>query len=669
MATPKRTITVRILGIALLIMMVVGTGPSSVASRANQAVEGLFTDSATETAVPRPHDPTIVRTRLVNINYDLLGAADCPPEDESQIASLLILNLFEDVVFTALLDRAEVSSSSSFSWIGHLEEVEYSQVILIVKDRMMVGNIAMPEAFYQVRYAGNGVHSIYEIDQAAFPPEAEPLPVDTSQAGFVGATDRPMADDGSIIDVMVVYTADARVGAGGTTAMQLLIDLAIAETNQSYQNSLITQRLNLVHREEVSYTESGDIDTDLGRLTNSSDGYMDNVHTLRDTHLADVVSLTVENGGGYCGIAWMMGTVSPSFESSAFSVIMRTCATGYYSFGHELGHNMGARHDWYVDDTVGSPYTYNHGYVNAPDLWRTIMAYNSECEDQGASCTRLQYWSNPDVTYGGDPLGVPEGTSTACTEGNLSNPPCDADNRKTLDNTAYTVANFRSWPPLDHLVFLPLVMKNYGAAAGWVTIVSEDFEGAFPGPWDVDGYDGYWWGRRNCRPYQGSYSGWAVGGGPNGAALACGSNYPNDAESWMIYGPFSLVGATAADLQFKLWLKTQSGYDGVCRLASTNGAMFYGWCSSGDSGGWIDMVLDLSNVPTLGNLLGQPEVWVALVFDSNYTVNYSEGGYVDNIVLRKYMSASGPVPPAIGLESVPDGAEIADIPRMMVREE
>jgi hypothetical protein len=233
----------------------------------------------------------------------------------------------------------------------------------------------------------------------------------------------------------------------------------------------------------------------------------------------------------------------------------------------------------------------------------------------------------------------------------------------------YTTSLWR-W---THRIFLPLVMKNYGAAAGWVTIVSEDFEGAFPGPWIVDdnepGYGEYCWGKRNCRPYQGGYSGWGVGGCADGASLACDNDYPNYTESWMVYGPFSLVGATAADLQFRLWLNTELNYDGVCRHGSTNGTTFYGTCTSGDSGGWVDKVLDLSNVPTLGNLLGQPQVWVALVFDSDSTINYSEGGYVDNVVLRKYMSASGAVPPAIGLESVPDGAEITDIPRMMVREE
>ena len=41
------------------------------------------------------------------------------------------------------------------------------------------------------------------------------------------------------------------------------------------------------------------------------------------------------------------------------------------------------------------------------------------------------------------------------------------------------------------------------ALDGWTTIVSEDFEGAFPGPWVVDdavpGYGEYYWAERDCR--------------------------------------------------------------------------------------------------------------------------------------------------------------------------
>ncbi|MBE9509023.1 MAG: hypothetical protein IMY86_13365 [Chloroflexi bacterium] len=221
-------------------------------------------------------------------------------------------------------------------------------------------------------------------------------------------------------------------------------------------------------------------------------------------------------------------------------------------------------------------------------------------------------------------------------------------------------------------VYLPLVLRIYPPPSNWVTIISEDFEGSFPGSWSVSDSNGasygeYYWGKRNCRPYAGSYSGWGVGGGANGASLSCGSNYPNNARSWMVYGPFSLADATDGDLSFKLWLNTELGYDSVCRWASINGSDFYGTCTSGDSSGWIDRVLDLKDVYILGNLMGQPNVWVALYSYSDSSVTRSEGGYVDNVVLRKYASAAGMKPPAMsGVAPDPGNAQIVDIPTMMI---
>jgi len=158
---------------------------------------------------------------------------------------------------------------------------------------------------------------------------------------------------------------------------------------------------------------------------------------------------------------------------------------------------------------------------------------------------------------------------------------------------------------------------------------------------------GYIWGKRDCRPFAGNYSGWGIGGGSSGSSLSCGSSYPNNVDTWMVYGPFSLADATAADLSFQLWLNSESGYDEVCRYASIDNVDYYGSCTSGNSGGWIDRVLDLGSVYTLGSLIGQPAVWVALEFYSDGMINYPEGGHVDNILLRKCSYGSCMSSPAV----------------------
>jgi hypothetical protein len=318
-------------------------------------------------------DTTTIRQRFVYVETGLLSTND-----------QIFLNLFEDVSFVATLARVEKLSKGGIAWIGHIDSVQESEVTLISRGNQMAANIVLPGAFYQVRYAGKGVHVIKEIDQSKFPPEAHSIPVETEPSAeqWWGAN----ADDGSSIDVLVVYTEAAKNTVGGQTAMENLIDLAVTETNTGYANSLINQRLNLVHTAQVSYDETGfDWSQTLGRLQNTTDGYMDNVHTLRDAGKADEVVLIV-NDAAYqsCGIAYVMTTVSQSFESWAFSVVRYSCAIGYYSFGHELGHNMGSKHDRANSSSSGA-FPYSYGYQAPDESFRTVMAYN--CSGGGPRVT------------------------------------------------------------------------------------------------------------------------------------------------------------------------------------------------------------------------------------------------------------------------------------------
>lgn len=187
---------------------------------------------------------------------------------------------------------------------------------------------------------------------------------------------------------------------------------------------------------------------------------------------------------------------------------------------------------------------------------------------------------------------------------------------------------------------IPLL--NAPITAGYHTIMSEDFEGAFPGKWSVFDNNGftegeYYWWKRNCKPYEGSYGGWPIGGGFSGSTRGCGAGLPVNTDSWMVYGPFSLEGLIAADLRFKMWLDQPEGVY-LCRMASIDGSNFYGNCSTGNGygpTGWIDQVLNLTNVYTLGNLTGQSRVWIAIIFQDPYWGGSWEGSFVDNIVLRQ----------------------------------
>jgi len=159
-----------------------------------------------------------------------------------------------------------------------------------------------------------------------------------------------------------------------------------------------------------------------------------------DAVRADLVTLLVlDYNYTSCGIGYLMTTATLDFHVNAYTVVGEACATGYYSFAHEQGHNEGAHHDrWTVDDDLVL-YPYAYGFW----MWsttlsrythRTIMAYDCYAY-QGVSCTRVNYWSNPAVSYSGMPTGIAAGLTNA------------ADNHLTLNNTAPLVAKFRDGLP------------------------------------------------------------------------------------------------------------------------------------------------------------------------------------------------------------------------------
>lgn len=349
------------------------------------------------------------------------------------------MDLFETGKPTAMVRPSRVTLDGVQSWVGKLLDDTDSTVVAALNGEVLQANIRSEKyGYFQIRFLqdanGVAVHALREIDEAGFPDMHPPGFEDGGMVdnGDTGVNAQPAAqrdsaagDDGSNLDVMIVYTPAARAAVGGTTAMETLIALAATETNDSYTNSGVTPTMTVVATSEVSYTESGSFSTDLNRLVGQSDGYMDNVHALRDTYNADMVGL-LNNSTAYCGLASsIMAT-----EANAFQVTYHGCATGYYSFAHEFGHLQGARHDWRVDSTNNSPHTHNHGYVHRAGSWRTIMAYNDPA-CSGGSCTRIKYWSNPNVNYGGVAMGAPLSSAQP------------ADNRLTLNKTAMTVANFR----------------------------------------------------------------------------------------------------------------------------------------------------------------------------------------------------------------------------------
>ncbi|MCZ7585023.1 MAG: M12 family metallo-peptidase [Deltaproteobacteria bacterium] len=328
----------------------------------------------------------------------------------------------DDARFAARTEKVVKRDGGAVTWIGSFGDGGYAAFHLDGDGG--AGLVVTRSGAYMLRSAGRGRFLADDVP-VENGPGCDAIEVESDDHGE--PTPLPHAAAAvSTIDLLVVYTPAAYSGVGDMHAeAQLAVDLF----NWSYEFGGIDQRLRLVHVAETPYTESGARTTDLARLRDPDDGFMDEVHTLRDTYGADLVGLWISND--WCGQAYIMNSVGPAFEANAFSVTMRLCAV-IFGFAHEMGHNMGARHDHYVDGTL-TPYPYAHGYAfeNGDACFRTIMAYGDYCTDQGKVAIPIPVWSNPDLSLFGLTWGVPEGESPA------------ADVRKTFNNTAAVVAAFR----------------------------------------------------------------------------------------------------------------------------------------------------------------------------------------------------------------------------------
>merc|ERR1719232_224553 len=222
-------------------------------------------------------------------------------------------------------------------------------------------------------------------------------------------------ESGDSIDVMVLWTKKAEcrnsyLGSSCTLTEQTRknmfakINLAVDETNTAFALSGINTQLRLVHAYlDVNYEES-DMRKALEDITFTMDGNMDDVHVKRQTFSADLVSFWVDSNS--CGLAW----VGPH-RNYMFSVVNWACATGYFSFGHELVHNVGCNHDRGSENKCSSNEA-NFGYRDKDAKFRDIMAYDcksGQCDNVvGKTCTRVQRFSNRAYTYNGYPIGDSE---------------------------------------------------------------------------------------------------------------------------------------------------------------------------------------------------------------------------------------------------------------------
>lgn len=239
--------------------------------------------------------------------------------------------------------------------------------------------------------------------------------------GGTAGTPCSCPDTGEMIDVLVVYSTDARVAAGGAAAIEAIAEASMEFTTQAFANSAVGPlELRIVHMQEVAYDETVTQPVDhLIRLSTNGDGILDEVHGLRDQHRADLVHLLIDDLNG--GLGWR-NVYDPA---AGFTVCGWYAASFGFITGHEIGHNLGCAHDRpnHFEYPNEFRYGYGHSFAVGATTYGTLLSYIG---------TPTPHYSNPSVQFLGVSTGVPLSQSQP------------AHNALMIENARRSIANYRA---------------------------------------------------------------------------------------------------------------------------------------------------------------------------------------------------------------------------------
>jgi hypothetical protein len=364
------------------------------------------------------------------------------------------LALFDDAVFDAQIRNVTRYPNGAVGMTAHLPDGQGTVYLSYFDGKLSASVEAGGGALFSIEYR-DGLYYAVEVDRAnsdvleGAEPKVAPVPDAAAEIfsapGLMSASVVTAAPAGStIIDVMVVYTPAANSWAATNSGIENIITLAMQRANTAHTNSDTQVYLNLVHSEEVSYTEQ-DIYTDLDKLTftGGANSALDTVQVLRDQYKVDLVCLLekTEDAGG---LGWLLSNTNGT-SSRAFCVSRVQQTSWTYTMVHEWGHNMGCHHHK-EQTTEPGPTAWVNWLTNTWSAgWRwigtngtrycSVMTYeNGSYFSDGQTHTRVAYFSNPNISYKGAPVGHV----------------ADGDNARTIRNVRTVLANYRKAPDVDY---------------------------------------------------------------------------------------------------------------------------------------------------------------------------------------------------------------------------
>lgn len=488
-----------VLAVVFLVSLAIAPLPTAVAQpRSPSLFSGAVTGQRAGEATDLEGSPLdLIRSRPLSLDHTGLAELLRLPKETSTnnaaSAPSVLLNLFPDTALPFQVDEVQSTDDGiGVHWKGRVGDPSgngrstgYS--ILTWYQGAIAGFVRLENGEYyrlsippfgpgEVRqlffkgYSAAGVDYVVPSDVTDGGTELPPLARADERAarnardvpGWLLGSQR-QASSPVTIDVLIAFTQNA--GSSNEAIMNSFANNLVGEANAIFNSSGVAATLRLVRTVAVSWDDTftysgGHYETALAALKSTSDGQLDELHALRDTYGADLVSLIIKppisGGRSVVGIAYLMQSNPVSFANSAFSVVHNDFAGGpSYSYAHEVGHNLGLVHD---DDNRGTSvgyHSYAKGYqqkVFAPKFF-TVMAYSLGCD----GCTGIPNFSNPTVNYTVIPTGVPD----------------EIDAAKTLEVTKAYAANWRptAAPPACTYQVSPLYLDTPDTATSFTLTV------------------------------------------------------------------------------------------------------------------------------------------------------------------------------------------------------
>ena len=237
-----------------------------------------------------PTDAAVIRSQPIAIHWPALDRLVAKAGTDRQ-AKTLELPLFDRTLELQIDDVFPTLDGWALTTVDN-------RATLVWGNGRLQGSINDGRAAYRIRSTRDD-QVLEAVDQSAYPPcpgsPDHPIPK---------AATTPVApkDSGNEIDLLVIYTDAVPQAVGDVTTVRQTIELGVAETNAAFVASGVQTQLRLLDIVEVEYDEGNDvIGTHLERLTDPDDGYLDDIHGLRDTLRADLVTMIGYSTFGGCG--------------------------------------------------------------------------------------------------------------------------------------------------------------------------------------------------------------------------------------------------------------------------------------------------------------------------------------------------------------------------------